>query len=100
MHADLRMVPHESALFSRSCKSTSLWGRPLSGHCEGVCDSRDPGVSSACGSRKAFERIWHGQKPLILCTFTRYPSEASMKFRRNSTTEKSVSYPGHSNFLR
>src|SRR4029453_10666732 len=25
----------------------------------------------------------------FLCTFTRYPSEASMKFGRNSTTEKS-----------
>ena len=37
MHADLRMVSHESALFSRGCTPTSLWGCTLSGHCEGVC---------------------------------------------------------------
>src|SRR4029450_11674544 len=39
MYADLRMVPHESALFSRDYKLTSLWGRPISDHCEGVCTS-------------------------------------------------------------
>src|SRR6266480_4539984 len=33
------MIPHESALFSRGCKLTSLWDRPLSGHDEGVCIS-------------------------------------------------------------
>ncbi len=39
IHADLRMIPHASALFSRGCKLTSLWGRPISGHCEDVCTS-------------------------------------------------------------
>src|SRR5215471_4467065 len=43
MHAGLRMIPHESALFSRGCKLTSLWGRPMLGHCEGVC-TPDPMV--------------------------------------------------------
>ncbi len=33
------MIPHESALFSRGCKLTSLWGRPMSDHCEGFCTS-------------------------------------------------------------
>jgi len=69
MHADLRMIPHESALFSRSCKSTLLWGRPLSGHCEGVCASRYHGVSSACGSSKAFGMVWHDPNPLIYMHF-------------------------------
>jgi hypothetical protein len=37
MHAGLRMIPRESAFFSRACKPISLEDCPLSRHCEGVC---------------------------------------------------------------
>src|SRR4029434_8634371 len=35
MQGGLRMIPHESAVFSSSCKLMLLWGRPPSGHCAG-----------------------------------------------------------------
>ncbi len=39
MGADFPMIPHESAFLSIGCKLTSLWGRPMSDHCEGFCTS-------------------------------------------------------------
>ena len=89
IHADLRMIPHESALFSKSCKSTSLWGRTMSGHCEGFCTSG----AVICPLLVAPERFSGAyglaQSYWFLCVFMGYPSETSMKCGRNSTTEKS-----------
>ena len=44
------------------------------------------------GSARKVRRRWQSQKPSFSCTFTRYPSEASMKCGQNSTTEKSGSF--------
>jgi hypothetical protein len=46
------MIPHESTLFSKGCKPTSLWGRTMSGHCEGFCASG----TMVCPLRVAPER--------------------------------------------
>src|SRR3954466_16134425 len=89
MYADLRMIPHESALFSTGCKTTCLWGRPMSGHCEGVCASG----AMVCPPFVALERPLgeHGmvRTHWFLCVFTWFFSETGTKSDRNSTTEKS-----------
>jgi hypothetical protein len=66
--ASFRLVPHESAFFSRTCKPTSLGVVP----CQGMrrhLRLRRHGASSTCGFRKAFGRIWHGLKPLSFMHF-------------------------------
>ena len=68
MHADLRMIPHESALFSISCKLT-LWGSSPIRSLRRRLHLRRRSLSSACGARKAFERIWHDPNSLIFMHF-------------------------------
>src|SRR5215467_12266793 len=68
MHADLRMVSHESALCTIGCEYISLRSFVRHSHCEGFCP-RGHGLASAWGSSKAFERIWHGQNLLIFMHF-------------------------------
>src|SRR5262247_3499334 len=68
MHADLRMVSHESALCAIGCEYISLGSFVRHSHCEGFCP-RGHGLASAWGSSKAFERIWHGQNLLIFMHF-------------------------------
>src|SRR5215467_13536629 len=60
------MVPHESALFSRGCTPTSLWGCPLSGHCEGVCTSGTMGYTWVCGSPRDI-RWEEGVPKALIC---------------------------------
>src|SRR4029453_16716351 len=86
------MIPQESALFSRGCMLTSLWGRLMSAHCEGFCTSG----AVVCPLRVAPERCSGGygtvKNYLFLSTFMWFFSEKSTKSDRNSTTEKSVAF--------
>jgi hypothetical protein len=50
------MIPHESALFLGSCKPSSLVGRTMSGHREGVCTSGNMGGVLVRGSTKDIRR--------------------------------------------
>src|SRR5215213_7120916 len=66
MGADFPMIPHESALFSRAYKPTSLGDRPLSGHGEGIC----PPDTIVCALQ---------QFPLMACeAYTTYVGGVSM----------------------
>jgi hypothetical protein len=68
-HADLWVIPHESALFSIPYKLTSLWSHPISGHCEGVCTPDTMVCALVRGSTRDGRRRRHGQKPLICMYF-------------------------------
>src|SRR4029453_4802754 len=83
------MILRESALFSRGCKPTSLEIIPYQVMAK-VSAPSPPG----CMPRFVFPQGSSGgdggdKNFVFLCTFMGYSSEASMKFGRNSTTEKS-----------
>src|SRR4029450_6423944 len=89
MGADFPMIPHESTLFSRGCKSTSLGIVPYQVTGKAAA-SQTPGGGPwfvAPQGRSGEDR--RAESHLFLCTFMGHPSEASMKCGRNSTTEKS-----------
>src|SRR5205823_6625181 len=93
MGANFPMILHESTLYSRGCKLTSLWGRPMSDHCEDFCTSG----AVVCPLLRAPERRSGGygvvQTHCFLCTFMWFFSEKSTNSDRNSTTEKSEYFP-------
>jgi hypothetical protein len=63
------MIPRESALCTIGCEYISLGSFVRHSHCAGFCLSRSHGLSLACVSSKALERIWHGQNLLIFVRF-------------------------------
>ena len=89
MCADFRTIHYESALFSRSCKPTSL----------GVVPCKVPAKPSAPQATWCVPwfvasqgRVGVGSRVKshwFLCAFMGCSSETGMKFGRNNTTEKS-----------
>jgi hypothetical protein len=90
MYADLRMIPHESALRTIGCEHISLGNFVRHSHRAGFC----PSGAMVCPLCLAPARCSRGYGMVkthwFLCTFMRFFSENSMKSDRNSTTEKSV----------
>src|SRR6266702_843906 len=94
MHADLRTIPHESALFSRGCNLVSLRVVP----CQVTAKVSAPQAPWGVPWFVAPQEISSWERGLkshwFLCAFMGYFSEASMKTGRNSTTEKSGTIVG------
>src|SRR5215831_18178531 len=62
----------------------------MSCHCEGVCTSGTIRYALVCGSPRDIRWGEWIRKPLIFMCFHGWCSETSMKFGRDSTTEKSL----------
>jgi hypothetical protein len=89
IHADLRIISHESALFLGVCKPISLWGCTLSGHCAGLCASGAVVCPRFVAPPRRSEGYGMGKTHWFLSAFTWFLSENSTKSDRNRTTEKS-----------
>jgi hypothetical protein len=50
MGADFSVILREIALFARGYKLVSLWGCPMSDHCQGVCTAGTMGCALVRGS--------------------------------------------------
>src|SRR5438067_12131015 len=90
MGAHFPRMPRESALFSRAWKRTSLGIVPYQGTATASAPQTPWGVPwfvAPQGISGGDSRI---TSHCFLCDFMGCSSESSMKFDRNSTTEKSV----------
>src|SRR5215211_1375883 len=69
MGADFLMILHESTLFSRVCKPTSLGIVPCQVTAKASAHQTPWYVSRIRGSARKIRRRWHGQKSLIFMRF-------------------------------
>ena len=89
MGADFPMIPRESALFSRGCKLSSLRVVPCSVTGKASAPQVPWFVPCLWLQNGVRENIAWLKAIDFYATFMRFFSETSMKFGRNSTTEKS-----------